>query len=123
MTIKQSCSAAKNTEKKPQKPETRAWVSRSLRALEAAKLVERCGDPNDSRLALFSLTERGRAVLDEFRPYAAWSEKVLLNGVDAAALKALPGGVVTYARAGKQYVAFTSEKPGRNAFRGSDLCL
>jgi DNA-binding MarR family transcriptional regulator len=66
-----------------------AWVSRSLRALEAAKLVERCGDPNDSRLALFSLTQRGRAILDEFRPYAAWSEKVLLNGVDAAALKAL----------------------------------
>jgi hypothetical protein len=38
---------------------------------------------------LFSLTERGREILDEFRPYAAWSEKVLLNGVDAAALKAL----------------------------------
>jgi hypothetical protein len=28
-------------------------------------------------------------VLDEFRPYAAWSEKVLLKGVDEGKLKAL----------------------------------
>src|SRR5215475_1077094 len=53
-----------------------AWVSRSLRALETGKLVERRRDATDSRLTLFTLTRRGRQVLDEFRPYADWSEKV-----------------------------------------------
>jgi hypothetical protein len=38
---------------------------------------------------LFTLTKRGRQVLDEFRPYAAWSEQVFLKGVDAGKLKAL----------------------------------
>lgn len=66
-----------------------AWVSRSLRALEAAKLVERRSDPADSRLTLASLTRRGREILDESRPYAEWTEKVLLQGVDEQALKSL----------------------------------
>jgi DNA-binding MarR family transcriptional regulator len=66
-----------------------AWVSRSLRALEVGKFVQRCRDAQDSRLVLFTLTKRGRQVLDELRPYAAWSEKVLLKGVDAGKLKAL----------------------------------
>ncbi len=66
-----------------------AWVSRSLRALETAKAVERRRDPQDSRLVLFTLTARGRQVLDESRPYAAWSQKVLLEGVDEAKLKVL----------------------------------
>jgi DNA-binding MarR family transcriptional regulator len=66
-----------------------AWVSRSLRSLEADKLVEKRSDPNDSRLTLVSLTKRGRATLDEFRPWAIWSEKLLLAGVDEKKLKAL----------------------------------
>jgi DNA-binding MarR family transcriptional regulator len=66
-----------------------AWVSRSLRALEARKLVERSSDPVDSRLTLVALTQRGRATLNEFRPWAAWSEKLLLKGVDEQKLKAL----------------------------------
>jgi DNA-binding MarR family transcriptional regulator len=66
-----------------------AWVSRSLRTLEAMKLVERRGDPKDSRLLLISLTKRGRQTLDEFRPYAVWSERVLLKGVDELKLKEL----------------------------------
>jgi DNA-binding MarR family transcriptional regulator len=66
-----------------------AWVSRSLRALEAGKLVERRSDPKDSRLTLVMLTKRAREILDEFRPYAAWSEQVLLNGVDEKRLKLL----------------------------------
>ena len=66
-----------------------AWVSRSLRALEARKLVERSSDPTDSRLTLVSLTQEGRSTNDEFRPWAAWSEKLLLSGVDATKLKAL----------------------------------
>jgi DNA-binding MarR family transcriptional regulator len=66
-----------------------AWVSRSLRTLEAGNLVERRSDSEDSRLALFTLTKRGRAILDEFRPYAQWSEGVLLDGVDEKKLKSL----------------------------------
>jgi DNA-binding MarR family transcriptional regulator len=66
-----------------------AWVSRSLRALEARKLVERRSDPQDSRLTRVSLTKQGRRMLDEFRPWAAWSEKVLLNCIDEKKLKAL----------------------------------
>jgi DNA-binding MarR family transcriptional regulator len=66
-----------------------AWVSRSLRALEARNLVARSSDPTDSRLTLVSLTQAGRATNDEFRPWAAWSEKLLLSGVDETKLKAL----------------------------------
>jgi DNA-binding MarR family transcriptional regulator len=66
-----------------------AWVSRSLRALEGARLVERRSDPRDSRLTLVTLTGRGREILDQSRPYAEWSEKVLLQGVDEARLKEL----------------------------------
>jgi DNA-binding MarR family transcriptional regulator len=66
-----------------------AWVSRSLRKLESSKLVERRSDPNDSRLTRVSLTKRGRETLDEFRPWAAWSEKVLLDGIDEKKLKVL----------------------------------
>jgi DNA-binding MarR family transcriptional regulator len=66
-----------------------AWVSRSLHALKARKLVERRSDPRDTRLALFVLTRRGREIIEESRPYAEWSEKVLLDGVDGRHLKAL----------------------------------
>jgi DNA-binding MarR family transcriptional regulator len=66
-----------------------AWVSRSLRALEASELVERRSDPADSRMTRVSLTKRGRETLDEFRPWAAWSEKLLLNGIEEKKLKAL----------------------------------
>jgi DNA-binding MarR family transcriptional regulator len=66
-----------------------AWVSRSLRTLERAKLVERRKDPSDSRLTLMALTPRARDILDESRPYADWTEKVLLNGIDEIELKGL----------------------------------
>jgi DNA-binding MarR family transcriptional regulator len=66
-----------------------AWVSRSLQALKARRLVERRSDPNDTRRSLFVITERGREILEESRPYALWSEKVLLDGVDGPHLKAL----------------------------------
>jgi DNA-binding MarR family transcriptional regulator len=66
-----------------------AWVSRSLRTLEASKLVERRRDPNDSRLTLVALTKRGCKLLDEFRPWTQWSESVLLDGIDEANIKAM----------------------------------
>ena len=66
-----------------------AWVSRSLHNLESRDLVQRQGDPSDSRLTLVSLTAHGRLMLDEVRPYALKSEQILLNGIDEKKLKAL----------------------------------
>jgi DNA-binding MarR family transcriptional regulator len=66
-----------------------AWVSRSLRILEASGLVKRLSDPNDSRLTLVTLTKRGRETLEEFRPWTQWSERALLNGIDEGKLKEL----------------------------------
>jgi DNA-binding MarR family transcriptional regulator len=66
-----------------------AWISRTLRTLEAAKLVEKSNDPRDSRLTLVKLSRKGREILNEFRPYARWSEKLLLKDVNGEALKAL----------------------------------
>lgn len=66
-----------------------AWVSRSLRMLEASQLVERHSHPRDSRQTLAKLTKRGREILDESRPYAQWTEEVLLQGVNEVQLKAL----------------------------------
>jgi DNA-binding MarR family transcriptional regulator len=66
-----------------------AWVSRSLHALKARKLVDKRADPRDSRRMLFSLTERGCQILDESRPYAAWTEDVLLRDIDEQQLKSL----------------------------------
>ncbi len=67
----------------------KAWVSRSVTALEAKKLVKRCADPVDKRLTRVVLTEEGRNILEDVRPYARKSEADLLAGVDGAALKAL----------------------------------
>jgi DNA-binding MarR family transcriptional regulator len=66
-----------------------AWVSRSVRSLERGKLVTRRNHHRDSRLTLVCLTRRGREILEEFRPYAAWSEKVLLTGIEEGRLKPL----------------------------------
>lgn len=66
-----------------------AWVSRSLQQLAKKKLVQRQKNPQDSRATLVTLTRRGREILEESRPYAEWSERVLLKGMDEAMLKAL----------------------------------
>jgi DNA-binding MarR family transcriptional regulator len=60
-----------------------------LRGLAAKKLVQRQKDPRDSRATLVTLTRRGREILEESRPYAEWSEKVLLKDLDEAMLNAL----------------------------------
>lgn len=92
-----------------------AWVSRSLRTLEAAKLVERSGHPQDSRLTLVTLTKRGRGTLDEFRPWAAWSEKLLLKGVDERTLKGLLDQVEANAEAVMGMIsASPRSRPPRN---------
>lgn len=92
-----------------------AWVSRSLRNLAAGKLVERSGHPEDSRLTLVTLTKRGRVTLDEFRPWAAWSEKLLLEGVDERKLKALLDQVEANTEAVMEMIsASPRSRPPRN---------
>jgi MarR family transcriptional regulator, organic hydroperoxide resistance regulator len=41
------------------------YVSKLARSLEAAGLVERAGDPDDTRAVRLALTERGRTVANE----------------------------------------------------------
>jgi DNA-binding MarR family transcriptional regulator len=92
-----------------------AWVSRSIRTLEEGKLVERSGHPQDSRLTLVTLTRRGRATLDEFRPWAAWSEKLLLKGVNERKLKALLDQVEANTEAVMEMIsASPTGRPPRN---------
>jgi DNA-binding MarR family transcriptional regulator len=67
----------------------KAWISRTLKSLEDRSLVERCADTWDARLALVSLTPKGRALLEEVRPHALQNEARLLEGVDGARLKAM----------------------------------
>ena len=66
-----------------------AWVSRSVQALAERRLVQRQKDPQDSRATRVTLTPRGREILDQSRPYAQWSEELLLKGVDEEQLKTL----------------------------------
>jgi len=67
----------------------KAWVSRSLRDLETRGLVQRNGDPGDSRKTLVGLSVAGRELLEQVRPQTLRSELALLEGIDARALKAM----------------------------------
>jgi DNA-binding MarR family transcriptional regulator len=105
-----------------------AWVSRSLRALEAGKLVERRSDPGDSRLTLVTLTRRGREIIEESRPYAEWSERVLLQGVDEKALKALldqleanAQGLIDQLEAHPAKLPKRGRREGTPAWRGGEM--
>ena len=65
----------------------KAWVSRSLRRLEAGGLVLRSSLPQDSRVSLIALTASGRARLNQVRPLAENHESRLLAGIDKALFK------------------------------------
>ena len=67
----------------------KAWISRTLKSLDERGLVERSPDRWDARLALVSLTPRGRALLEEVRPHALENQARLLEGIDGARLKRL----------------------------------
>lgn len=60
----------------------KAWISRSLRALEKRGLVQRAPHPTDSRAALVSLTAEGRTLVAQFAPVAAARNRRLLAGLD-----------------------------------------
>jgi DNA-binding MarR family transcriptional regulator len=66
----------------------KAWVSRSLRHLEAAGLVTRKSARSDSRLTVVGLSAKGRALLEQVRPLAVAREARLLEGIDPDAFKA-----------------------------------
>jgi DNA-binding MarR family transcriptional regulator len=65
----------------------KAWVSRSLRHLESARLVTRGGRKHDSRVTIIRLAAKGRAKLAQVRPLAADHESHLLAGIDRTAFK------------------------------------
>ena len=67
----------------------KAWISRTVTSLDQRGLVERSPDRWDARLALVSLTARGRALLEEVRPRALENQARLLEGVDERRLKAM----------------------------------
>jgi DNA-binding MarR family transcriptional regulator len=66
----------------------KAWVSRSLRHLEASGLVTRKSTRKDSRVSVIDLSAKGRALLEQVRPLAAAREARLLDGIDKDAFKA-----------------------------------
>ena len=66
----------------------KAWVSRSLRHLEASGLVTRKSTRKDSRVSVIDLSAKGRALLEQVRPLAAAREARLLDGIDKNAFKA-----------------------------------
>ena len=67
----------------------KAWISRTLKSLEARGLIGRTTDRWDARLALVSLTAKGQALLEQVRPEALNNEARLLAGVDGRRLKAM----------------------------------
>lgn len=66
----------------------KAWISRSVRDLEAKGLVGRRADTEDSRKMHAFLTDPGRALLNEIRPSARAAELRVLAGTDEERLKA-----------------------------------
>ncbi|WP_422020056.1 MarR family winged helix-turn-helix transcriptional regulator [Roseibium sp.] len=56
-------------------------VSRAVSRLEAAGLVAKMQDGNDARLVAISLTDQGRAALDDILPEAMAVEKQLVNSL------------------------------------------
>jgi DNA-binding MarR family transcriptional regulator len=65
----------------------KAWVSRSLRELEACGLVARRTHRPDSRVRMVSLSAKGRALLERVRPLAASHERRLLAGLNETSFK------------------------------------
>jgi DNA-binding MarR family transcriptional regulator len=65
----------------------KAWISRSVSQLAAKGLVERRRHPGDSRASLAVLTEKGRAMLDQIRPFVAQHECRVLDGIESKRFK------------------------------------
>lgn len=64
-------------------------ISRVISQLHNDGMVEREISPEDSRVALVSLSERGRALFDEIAVSAVRHQKIALDGVSKADIAAL----------------------------------
>ena len=62
----------------------KAWISRSITALERRGLVRRDRHPTDTRASLVSLTAEGRGLIAELAPVAQARNERLLDGLDRA---------------------------------------
>jgi DNA-binding MarR family transcriptional regulator len=67
----------------------KAWISRSLRALERRGLVRRSVHPSDTRASLIALTAEGEALVAKVAPVARARNARLLAGLDEAQVYAL----------------------------------
>jgi DNA-binding MarR family transcriptional regulator len=67
----------------------KAWISRSIRALERRGLVGRARHPTDTRASLVSLTDKGRALIEALAPVARSRNDRLLKGLDRAEVSRL----------------------------------
>lgn len=65
----------------------KAWISRTVRQMEARGLVARRTDPDDARISSVALTDRGRGLYEEIREPARTGERQLLKGIDEQAFK------------------------------------
>ena len=62
----------------------KAWISRTIRALERRGLVERAHHPTDTRASLVSLTGKGRELIEALAPVARARNERLLEGLEPA---------------------------------------
>lgn len=62
----------------------KAWISRSIRALERRGLLVRARHPTDTRATLVSLSAKGRALVEQLEPVARARNERLLKGLDRA---------------------------------------
>jgi DNA-binding MarR family transcriptional regulator len=67
----------------------KAWISRSIRALERRGLVSRADHPTDTRASLVSLSAKGRSLVEQLEPVARARNERLLEGLDRAEVRRL----------------------------------
>jgi DNA-binding MarR family transcriptional regulator len=75
----------------------KAWISRSITALERRGLVRREPHPTDTRASLVSLTAQGRQLIEELAPVARARNDRLLEGLDRAEVHRLLDALLTRA--------------------------
>jgi len=65
----------------------KGWISRSVRDLEARRLVARRSDELDSRKSHAMLTDEGRRLLEKIRPLVLEGEQRVFSGIDERRFK------------------------------------
>jgi len=75
----------------------KAWISRSIRAMERRGLVLRARHPTDTRASLVSLSAKGRKLIEELAPVAKARNDRLLQGLDRAEVNRLQDALLARA--------------------------